>query len=214
MKLTVLGATGGTGREVVRQALARGHEVAAVVRDPARLPDDLRAAVTVVVAEATDPQSLAPAVIGSEAVVSVVAPRDQKRPTTVCADAARAAAAAVREAEGGARLVVASNSAHSPGPGDDPFTRYFVKPVILARVLRHANADARRAEELARASGLPWTIARAGMLTDRPGKGRYRSALDRNVPGGFQVTRADFAKALLDAAEDPAAAGRVVSIAN
>ena len=38
MKITVFGATGGVGREVVRQALDAGHEVTAVVRDPARLP--------------------------------------------------------------------------------------------------------------------------------------------------------------------------------
>ncbi|MYV67428.1 NAD(P)H-binding protein, partial [Streptomyces sp. SID2131] len=37
MRLTVFGATGGVGREVVRQALAAGHEVTAVVRNPARL---------------------------------------------------------------------------------------------------------------------------------------------------------------------------------
>jgi uncharacterized protein YbjT (DUF2867 family) len=37
MRLTVFGATGGTGRHVVQQALADGHQVTAVVRDPARL---------------------------------------------------------------------------------------------------------------------------------------------------------------------------------
>jgi putative NADH-flavin reductase len=214
MKLTVLGATGGTGREVVRQALALGHEVTAVVRDPTRLPDDLRGGVTVVVAEATDPAALAPAVVGAEVVVSALGARDPKRPATVCADGARAAVAAMREAAGGGRLVIASNSAHSPGLGDDPLTRYFVKPVILSRVLKHANADAVQAERLVRASGLPWVIVRAGMLTDRPGKGRYRSAVDRNVLGGFQITRADFATALLDAAADSAVAGRVVSVAD
>ncbi|MGC5411015.1 NAD(P)H-binding protein, partial [Streptomyces sp. DT225] len=38
MKLTVFGATGGIGQEIVRQAGAAGHEGTAVVRDPARLP--------------------------------------------------------------------------------------------------------------------------------------------------------------------------------
>lgn len=38
MRLAVFGATGGTGRQLVEQALAQGHEVTAVVRDPARLP--------------------------------------------------------------------------------------------------------------------------------------------------------------------------------
>ncbi|MBL0800300.1 NAD(P)H-binding protein, partial [Streptomyces albidoflavus] len=37
MRITVFGATGGVGGEVVRQALEAGHEVTAVVRDPAAL---------------------------------------------------------------------------------------------------------------------------------------------------------------------------------
>jgi NAD(P)H-binding len=115
---------------------------------------------------------------------------------------------------GGGRLVIASNSAMAPGPGDDPFTRYVVKPLILARILRYMIDDMRRAERLVRASGLDWTIVRAGRLTDRPGQAAYRSAIDRNVLGGFQITRADLATALLDAAADPALAGHVISAAN
>ena len=76
MRLTVFGATGGVGGHVVRQALERGDEVTAVVRDPARLRvrhDRL----DVVVADLTDPRALAvaPAVAGSEAAISAVGPR-------------------------------------------------------------------------------------------------------------------------------------------
>ena len=69
MKLTVFGATGGSGKEIVRQALDAGHEVTAVVRDPARFPvtgDRLE----VFRADLTDPQALRPAVAGRDAVLS------------------------------------------------------------------------------------------------------------------------------------------------
>ena len=81
-------------------------------------------------------------------------------------------------------------------------------------LLRHMIEDMRRAEQIVRVSGVPWTIIRAGRLTDRQSKGGYRRGIDRNVLGGFQITRADFATALLDAATDPACAGHVISVGN
>ncbi|MEU5874083.1 NAD(P)H-binding protein [Glycomyces sp. NPDC047369] len=214
MKLTVLGATGRTGREVLRQAVNAGHEVTAVVRDAARLPADLRRRTTTVVAELDDLQALTDSVAGRDAVINAVGPRDLRAPTNACADSTRAAIAAVTAAGADARIVLASNSAMHPGPGDDPMTRYFVKPVILARALKHLNADAAEAERLLRASAAKWVIVRAGRLSDGPGKDRYRSAADRNVTGGFQITRADFAKALLDAAADPTSERRAIAVAN
>lgn len=151
---------------------------------------------------------------GRDAVVTAIGTRDLSQPTQVCTDSTRAIIAAMRTTASDARLIVASNSAMSPGPGDDPFTRYLVKPVILGRVLRYMIDDMRQAEQQVRDCGLPWAIVRAGRLTDRPGKGRYRCAVDRNVPGGFQITRADFARAMLDAAEDPATLGHVTSVSN
>ncbi|MDV7216720.1 NAD(P)-dependent oxidoreductase, partial [Streptomyces prunicolor] len=68
MKLTVFGATGGIGQEIVRQALASGHEVTAVVRDPARLT--VRGAgLEVFRADLTDPEAVRPAVAGRDAVL-------------------------------------------------------------------------------------------------------------------------------------------------
>ncbi|WP_129841280.1 NAD(P)-binding oxidoreductase [Streptomyces sp. RFCAC02] len=217
MKLTVLGANGGTGSAVVRQAVAAGHDVTAVVRDAARMPADLREHVRVTVADGgpASADALADAVAGRDAVVNAIGTRDRKHPTGACADSTAALVRAARAAGGaGPRLVIASNSAMAPGAGDDPFTRFVVKPLILAPLLKHMLDDMRRAERTVRDSGLPWTVVRAGRLTDRPGKGRHRHRVDRNVPGGFQITRADFATALLDSATDPGRAGHVVSVGN
>ena len=58
MQLTILAASGGTGRELTRQALERGHTVTAIARIPARidLPDSAR--LTRVAADVRDPDSM------------------------------------------------------------------------------------------------------------------------------------------------------------
>ncbi|MGH8966975.1 MAG: NAD(P)-dependent oxidoreductase, partial [Actinomycetes bacterium] len=95
---------------------------------------------------------------------------------------------------------------------DDPLTRYVVKPLILQRLLKHAFADMRAAEDVTRGSGRDWTIVRPPRLTDGPGNDRYRTAVDRNLRGGRSITRADLAAALLDTAGDASAIGHVISV--
>jgi putative NADH-flavin reductase len=101
MKLVVFGATGGTGSHVVQQACAAGHDVTAVVRNPASLvsgPPNL----TVLRADPMDPTSIVPVVAGQDAVVSAIGSRDGRAPTTVCADSASAIVTAMRNtARGG-----------------------------------------------------------------------------------------------------------------
>ncbi|RSN50487.1 NAD(P)-dependent oxidoreductase [Actinomadura sp. WAC 06369] len=217
MRLTVFGATGGTGLQVVRRALIKDHRVTAVVRDPSRLPADLRdragdgAALEVVRADVMDPGAIEDAVKGSDAVVTAIGTREGRTPTTVCEDSTRSITAAMG-AVGERRFLMVSASGFANGPGDDPLTRYVVKPMLLKPMLKHAFADMARAEDVVRASGLDWTIVRPPRLTDGDGKGRYRAAVDRNVLGGFTLARADLALALLDHAADPSAIGHVVSV--
>jgi len=91
MRLTVFGATGRIGSEVVRQALAAGHEVAAVVRDPARLAVPAGPGLGVVTADVMDPAQIGPAIKGSDAVVSALGPRKGGPPAVLAAEwAARA----------------------------------------------------------------------------------------------------------------------------
>ncbi len=78
MKLTVFGATGRIGEQVVRQALDAGHKVTAVVRDPARFDVRHPALEVATVAGLTDPEVLRPALEGSDAAISGVGPRGRK----------------------------------------------------------------------------------------------------------------------------------------
>ncbi|MGW4827710.1 NAD(P)-dependent oxidoreductase [Amycolatopsis japonica] len=209
MKLTVLGATGGVGSEVVKQALAAGHHVTAVVRDPSRLDveGDL---LEVVVAQLSEHGALTEAVAGRDAVISALGARD-RNPTTIVTDGARAAVAALGSA-GVRRLLLVSAS----GPfvdGDTFFTRNVVKP-ILGRILRHAFTDMIAAERIVRASDLDWTIVRPPRLLNGPHTGEIAARTDGNVRRSYSINRADVADYLLRAAADDSLVRQTVSIAH
>ncbi|WP_067975313.1 NAD(P)-dependent oxidoreductase [Nocardiopsis trehalosi] len=207
MRITVFGATGRTGGLVVDRALESGHDVTAVVRDPARLRQADRPGLTTVTADALDPRAITEAVAGRDAVVSALGPNGRAA-TTVCADGAHAIATVMRTA-GTRRLVVVTASGHVVDDGDGPFTR-LVKP-LLRRYLRAGFADFARAEAAVRASGLDWTLMRPPRLTGA-GPRPYRTALDRNVRGGVTIGRTDLAHAVLAALADPATIGRSVAV--
>ncbi|MER6681261.1 NAD(P)-dependent oxidoreductase [Streptomyces olivaceoviridis] len=193
MKLTVFGATGGIGRELVGQALNAGHEVTAVVRDPARL------AVTgdrleVVRSGLTDPEELRSAVRGRDAVLSGLGARSRKD-AGVAARLTRTVLAAM-EAEGVRRLLVVSAAPVGPAPAQDGPLDRGVRHLVSA-VLRDVYADLREMEaELAR-SGTDWTSVRPPRLQDKPLTGRYRTVVGGFPPRGRFIARADVAHAML-----------------
>lgn len=208
MRITVFGATGGTGRHLVRQALDAGHQVTAVVRNPAGLNGQSHPRLDVLTADVMDPAAIKSAVDGQDAVVSALGPRSRGE-TTVCSSGARAIITAMRAA-GARRLVVVTASGHVVDDGDGPFTRVVVKP-LLRRYLRESFADLARTEQAVRASGLDWTIMRPPRLTDGESRA-YRTAVDRNVRGGFLISRADLAHATLTALADPATIGHTIAL--
>ena len=206
MRIVVFGASGGTGREVVAQALAEGDEVVAVARAGSVVPPGAE----VVRAGFDEDGVIEDAVRGADVVVSALGTRG-RGPTSVCTDGVGAAIAAMRRT--GVRRLLVVSAAGLPGEGDDALLRWLVKP-ILQRVLRHHYADLRRMEELVRASGLDWTIVRPPQLTDGPRTDRYRRALDHHLAGGRRVARADVATEILRAAADRDTVGHLVAIAD
>ncbi|WP_370932481.1 NAD(P)-dependent oxidoreductase [Amycolatopsis sp. cg13] len=208
MKITVLGASGRIGGLAVREALARGWHVTAVVRDPARLTVPAHPRLDVAVHTLTDPR-LADAVTGRDAVVLALGPTDLK-PTTVNSDGTRSVVSALRGSQ--TRFVVVSASG-LPAPGDALFSRLLLKP-LLGAVLRNGYADLQRMETiLHEAPEVRWTIVRPTRLTDKPARARVRSQVGADVRGSYQISRANVARFLLDAVEDDSLTGKTVSIA-
>lgn len=214
MKLVVFGASGRMGTEVVRQAMAAGHQVTAVVRagSTIQLPTPVGrvGAGEVVTADVMDPQAIASVVEGCDAVLSVLGPPGNG-PSSVLTDGAQSVLRAMGETGVRRFLVVSVAGIHSNGDG--PVTKYVVKP-ILQRILREPFADARRMETIVRASELDWTIVCPPKLTTGAAKGTIRSNTDGTVRGGFTITRADVATYLLSAIDDAAVVRKTVVISN
>lgn len=209
MKLTVFGATGGIGREIVEQALAAGHQVTAVVRDPARL------AVTgpgldVVRADLRDPDALRPAVAGREAVLSGLGARSRKD-AGVATRLTRTVLAAV-EAEGVRRLLVVSAAPVGPEPEGDGLLDRTVRGLVSA-ALKDVYTDLRAMEAALARSATDWTVVRPPRLQNKPLTGSYRTVVGGFPRHGRFIARADVAHAMLAMVDDPATAKQGVGVA-
>ena len=194
MKLFVLGATGATGTLFVSQALAAGHEVKAYVRNPAKVA--LRKPNLVVVSGQVDnADTLASAMVGQDAVVSMLGNGYGKVDKTLIDDSTRALirAAAV---SGVKRLVIMS----AFGVGESFtkgswLTRFFYK-----RILGGVFADKARGEARLKSSGLDWTLAYPVTLTDNPASNNIAAEPLEATPrlsGMPKISRADVAAFLL-----------------
>ncbi|AYY15469.1 NAD(P)-dependent oxidoreductase [Actinobacteria bacterium YIM 96077] len=202
MKVVMLGATGGTGRLLVDQALSRGHTVTAIVRNPAKLAglaEHTNPRLHVLEGDVTDPDTLSGAIGGHDAVISALGPPARDR-STICRSSTSAVIRAMNTSGLSRLVVISAAGAHTDGDGI--ITRTLVKP-ILQRALKHAFADMLAMEELVQASSLEWTIMRPAMLTDKPLTRNYRISRNSNVRRGMVTRRADLAHAVLDAVDDP-----------
>jgi putative NADH-flavin reductase len=211
MKLTIFGATGATGTSLTGQALAAGHEVTAVVRDPARLAIPAHQWLRIVTADVMNPAAISPAIAGADAVLSALGPHGSGR-TAISQDSARSIIEAMQKT-GARRLLTVSGSVVTDA-GEGPVMRYLLKPLTRRTFLRHVCADMRAAEDEIHTSHLDWTILRPPRLTAKPAGGTYRTAIDRNLPRGYTISRADRAACMLTLLNDPTTVHRHVSIAN
>ncbi len=211
MQLTVFGASGATGRRFVEQALDAGHTVTAVVRDPARLPIRHQR-LQLVLADVLDPAAIQPAVADADAVVSALGPHPPRNRSSLTSAATASILAAMRAA-GTSRLVVVSAA---PVASDDHGTtlpyRLLVKPIMRA-LLGGLYADLAVMEETIRRSGIDWTILHPPQLTNEPRTGTYRQARDANLRGGYRISRADLADAILASLDDPDAVKATIAVA-
>lgn len=192
MKLAVLGATGSVGRELVTQALAAGHEVTALVREPQRSELDER--VAIVVGDATDADAVGRTVEGSDAVVSALG-HGKGAPDDILARATSNVITAMGS-RGVDRLVVLS----SPGvvdTADRPNLFYRAARVLLRAVMPAIVRDHRTQARLIEESGLAWTIIRGPLIfTDGPHTHSYHAGpIGRDSRPA--ISRADLADFML-----------------
>lgn len=222
MKITIFAATGGIGRQLLEQAVAAGHDVTAVVRNPGKLSRDDVRTVTADLAT-SDPAALESAVEGADVVLSGLGPRSNAD-AGVATQGTRAIVRAM-EATGVRRIVVVSaapvSTVPSPGnpkppkhdPGDGFFMRHLFSP--LGKIpLGKVFADLAVMEDILRDSALDWTVVRPPRLTDKPLTAAYRTAYGQNLRRGFLVSRADVAHLMLHVIDKPDTIKQAIGIAN
>jgi uncharacterized protein YbjT (DUF2867 family) len=214
VRLLIVGASGGTGRLLVGQALDAGHDVTAFVRDPARLPLT-HPSLRVAVGDAMRPESLAPAVRGQDAVLCTLGAKPEgadahrgQPSVPVCSVGTRHLIEAM-SAAGVRRLVVES----SVSCGESAATGRWPAPWIVRTVLREVMADKELQEAAIRASGLGWTIIRPVKLKDGPPTDRVQVGADVGWGITSNVSRADVAAVMLRVTADPETIGAALTVA-
>ena len=197
MDITLLGATGATGQQILDRALNAGHHVTALVRDPARLLQR-HEHLTVVTGDATSADDLTGALTGNQVVISALgASRNSPKGLFTHTAAALISAA---EKTGAKRLIWQA----SFGVGDT--AKHLALPLAaLLTLINLGNGifkDKDEAESAIRASDLDWTIAYTLALTNGPYTGTYTA---RDIPThgriGGKISRADVADFMLRQAD-------------
>jgi len=199
MKLFVLGATGPTGLQILRQALAQGHAVTAFVRDPARLPITDGKLNVVTGALPGDARALAEALRGHEAVISSLGLHNALRSHGFSESNMRVLVPAM-EREGVRRLIVVSAN----GVGDTHRHAPLLPRIMYRLLLTDIFADKKAGEDIVRASGLDWTFAYPTLLTNGPRTGNYRAGERLELKGMPKISRADVADFVLRQLKDRA----------
>lgn len=202
MKLAVFGATGHVGQQLVAQATTAGHHVSALARRPAALA--AQTGLTVVEGDVREPQAVARAIEGCDAVISTLGQRSFLKKVTVCSDAMQIICP-MMSSDGVRRLVAVSGYGLAE-------TRRSVYGTIAWMAIRSIMKDKEAMETLIRSSGADWTLARPALLVNGPGTGRYQAAADLHLGLRSRISYADLATFLLHEACDGDFVGQAVAV--
>jgi uncharacterized protein YbjT (DUF2867 family) len=192
-KILVLGATGGTGRLIVSQAIARKYDVTVLTRSVEKA-SGLEGA-KLIVGDARDEIVLRQALEGRDAVVSALGtPASALREVTLLSTATRALVGAMK-AKQVSRLICITGIGAGDGAGHGGF---LFDNVIFPLLLRNVYADKNRQEAIVRESGFDWVLVRPSMLNDKPGRDSIRALTDLSGLHGGTISRENVARFVLD----------------
>ena len=200
-----MGTAEKTGRIVMEQTVAAGHNVTAFVRDHGHYnaPPEVR----VLTGDATDPAAVSRAMAGQDAVIVRVGGKTPWRKTELERTVARAVVAAAQEH--GTRRIIAISAL---GVGDSTAQSPLLFRLLLPTFLRGSTADKAAMERVVAQAGVPYVLVRPAVLNDQPAVGAVRVLA--GTEKGRQITRADVASFVVAQLTTDAYANRAVTIAN
>ncbi|XP_068696321.1 flavin reductase (NADPH)-like [Montipora capricornis] len=198
--LVVFGATGRTGKEVVRQALEKGHHVTAVVRTPEKL-DIKHENLEFVIGDACDLESFAPALEGKDAVLSSLGSFGSIfNPTTFYSESVHVIMEGMKRHRI-TRLVAVTSWCVQPGPNNDWFVEWILKPLFLNGVLKNMAVMEKMLED-SDPEEINYTIVRPCHLIEGKRSGNYKFEEGQcNTGTTSKITCADVAEFMLKTLE-------------
>ncbi|TAL33211.1 MAG: NAD-dependent epimerase/dehydratase family protein [Spirochaetes bacterium] len=212
MIIAVFGSTGTTGRELITQALERGHHIRAFARTPGKLSDLRHEGLEIIPGELSDRESIVRTIINTDAVISLLGPRDNSRDRSLSNGMQFIVDAMTRA---GNRRIVSISTASVRDDQDQFDMPYFLLVGIVKHAFNHAYGEIIAMSDIIRSSGLDWTLVRVGLLNNEQmkqikvgyhGKRSIMIPIFRSIRTGFyghhqvgiQVSRVSVAKFILD----------------
>jgi putative NADH-flavin reductase len=198
MKIVVIGASRGIGLEVVKQALERGHEVTALLRDPAKLELE-HPRLHKIRGDVGKPADVLAALSGQDAVCTCVGVNPTRKPVELFSRGARNVLAALQGAPATKFVAVTGIGAGDSRGHGGFFYDKILQPLLLGTIY----ADKDREEDLIKASSADWLIVRPGFLTNGPRAGNYSAITELSGVTAGKISRADVADFMLSQLETP-----------
>jgi len=192
MNFLLIGATGPTGENIVKQGLAQGHDITALVRDASKLALS-GPALHLVVGDILNSRDVDAAMAGQEAVICCLGTGVTFKHVTLFSDGTRNLLTAMQK-HSVRRIICITGVGAGDSRGHGGF---FFDRVIEPTLLRTIYQDKDRQEQLLRRSDRDWIIVRPGQLTNDEATGKYRVLLDLTGVSVGKVARADVAAFVL-----------------
>lgn len=193
MRIAVFGATGGTGKLLVEQALALGYQVVAYVRNPSKLnvKDEH---LTVVEGKLSDQTLIENTIKGADVVISLLGPRGGSKGKPLTQGMQNIVAA--MKTQGVCRLI-ATSTLSAKDPKDKPDLRAKAMVSLVRTMMHAAYEDIISVAETIRSSELDWTIVRLSLLNNKSKSGKVKAGYIGTGEVGTSISRADIADFML-----------------
>jgi putative NADH-flavin reductase len=198
MRITIFGATGGTGKQLVEQALAAGYQVVAYVRNPSKL-NTRHENLTIAKGDLADQAMIERAISGADAVISVLGPRGDSKNKPITRGMQNIIEAMKKQ---GVRRLIISSTLSAKDPNDLPDFKAKALVNLVKLTMHAAYEEIVSVAETVRKSDLDWTIVRLTTLNNNPKPGKVRVGYLGKGEVGLRISRADLAEFMLKQVQD------------
>lgn len=203
MKLAIFGATGGTGRHLVEQALEGGHKVTVLVRNPATFPIQ-HERLSIIQGDVRNLANVETVVAGQDTILSALG-TNQHGPVMLCTDGIKHILSAMTRSQVRRLLVVSAY-----GAAESHHRNLY--NLFLWTTLKEKMLDKERMEALIKHSDVDWTLIRPSFLTNGQQTQRYHSGTDLRMHVTSHISRANVAAFMLKTITDTTSVHKALAL--